>query len=42
MIRDFNLSIYSIIFSADGGVAACVDVLHITHAAISMVKEFNF
>ena len=28
----------SIICFADGYVAACVDVLHITHAAISMVN----
>lgn len=33
----FHDEIFNIICWADGGIAACVDVLQITHAAISMV-----
>lgn len=37
----FHSQKFDIFFLADGCVAACVDVLQITHAAISMVKFFS-
>ncbi|KAF8377058.1 hypothetical protein HHK36_030431 [Tetracentron sinense] len=36
--RDFHSQIYDNPFYADGCIAACVDVLQITHAALSMVE----